>query len=212
MALKVFLFNNSRIDYQWSSYGNAKNTSRRGRFSQKALLQTPCTERGRALGFFILTVSLVSFIMKHQFLKIRLSLCRGLLDSKEPETEQQRECETERSLASLWGLFVCLVLFLPVVSFGLVFGVTGHVLLSVDYLQPLGTLELRFCLSKMQISLGLEPILCQGRSHALLISPYHNLKGGSSIAADRAEVRPLRAQRDYLPIQGDPAYCRYRLD
>lgn len=168
---------------------------------------------GKNSGLFgLYPASLASFIMKHQFLKIRLSPRRGLLDSKEPETEQQRECETERSLASLWGLFVCLVLFLFVVSFGLVFGVTGHVLLSVAYLQPLGTLELRFCLSKMQRSLGLEPILCQGLSHALLISPYHNLKGASSMTADRAEVRPLRAQRDNLPIQSDPAYCPYRLD
>lgn len=93
------------------------------------------------------------------------------------------------------------------VSFGLVFGVTGHVLLSMAYLQPLGTLELRFSLSKMQMSLGLERILCQELAQALLISHYHNLKGASSVTADRAEARPLRAQRDELPIQGDPASC-----
>lgn len=110
---------------------------------------------GKSSGLFDLNpVSLASFILKHQFLKIRLSARRGLFGSKESETEQQRECETERSLASLW---VCLFAwFYFCLWFRLVFGVSGHVLLSVAYFQPLGTLELRFCLSKMQIFLGLR--------------------------------------------------------
>lgn len=110
MVPKVFLFNSSRIDYQWSSYGlifspgiweMPRTCLDEGGSATRLCCKLPA-ERGEEHWLFDLNpASLASFIMRHQFLKIRLSPRRGQLGSKEPETEQQRECETERSLASL---------------------------------------------------------------------------------------------------------------
>lgn len=57
----------------------------------------------------------------------------------------------------------------------LFFDVSGHVLLSKVYLQPLGTPELRLSLSKMQTSLGLSAYSVPGAvtcpSHRSLSQP-----------------------------------------